>query len=353
MKIFSVLVAMLIASNAMSETGNSNKIAFTGNDAPQINSPVSVILTGDSTPVTVVPTGPPPFSYQWQKDNGSGFADILGATGSILSFSSSTPEVWNVRCLVNNGIGPMSPSNTITLTVYQKLTITKQPIWQAKVVGDTVIYTVLYNGGVGPIGCQWLKDGTPIADDAKYSGTLTTILTISNAQLADQGGYSCRITDSYASVGGPANQVATSTAGQLSIVAHLPVLTLAYNSSDPTKIYCTQDSGDTPLEVLCPGNGSWANANGGMGIRFVETAQFPVGATSPSPMTADGACTFTLTSASFAGFNGKIAPFLVIGGSNKYLVRSIEQVMVSINGGALTPLGRSDGNYFDLVLPGT
>lgn len=58
------------------------------------------------------------------------------------------------------------------------------------------------NAGQRPLVQQWLKGGTPLCDDAHWTGAATPRLGITGATAADAGDYTLRVT-------GPYNQVTT------------------------------------------------------------------------------------------------------------------------------------------------
>ena len=137
---------------------------------------------------------------------------------------------------------------------------------------------------------------------------------------------------------------------KLSIITHTPVLRLVYNTAQPTMLSCRQDNGGILLENLCPANGSWATAGiSKMGIRFVETAKLLAGNIIPPVMNSGDGFIFSVTEASINGFNGKIAPYFIIGG-NKYLSRLVETVTLEVDGGPQVLLSKSGDGYFLLNL---
>ena len=81
--------------------------------------------TGCNSVFNVVVSGKAPLTYQWQEDNGSGFADITnggvysGATTSTLTITGA-PMLMNgykYRCYITDALGYTATSNSATLTV--------------------------------------------------------------------------------------------------------------------------------------------------------------------------------------------------------------------------------------------
>jgi hypothetical protein len=114
----SCLVTATNAAGVVSVGTNALVIVAAG--APQItvqptNQNSSV---GSTATFSVTATGTPAPTYQWQKDSGSGFANISGATSS----SYTTPTLVEAdnadlfRCVVTNNAGSVT-SNSATLTL--------------------------------------------------------------------------------------------------------------------------------------------------------------------------------------------------------------------------------------------
>jgi hypothetical protein len=91
--------------------------------------------------------------------------------------------------------------------VYQPSSVTAQP-------GQTVSFTTQPAGGYGPLTFQWFRFDVPLTDGptgtgSVYSGTTTTMLTISNISHTDYGDY-------HMELSGPCGD-ATSAVAQLNL----------------------------------------------------------------------------------------------------------------------------------------
>src|SRR5690606_23511136 len=64
--------------------------------------------------------------------------------------------------------------------------------------------------GAGNLSYRWLRNGEELADGAPYSGTGTASLTLTNAQEANTGLYSVRVTNALGST--------TSATAQINII---------------------------------------------------------------------------------------------------------------------------------------
>jgi 7,8-dihydropterin-6-yl-methyl-4-(beta-D-ribofuranosyl)aminobenzene 5'-phosphate synthase len=76
--------------------------------------------------------------------------------------------------------------------------ITLQPTNQAVLVFDRANLRV-YATGTAPLGYRWQKNGVPLADDDRFSGTAASILTIAEFLPADAGAYNVVVTNAEGS----------------------------------------------------------------------------------------------------------------------------------------------------------
>ncbi|MCL6560098.1 MAG: immunoglobulin domain-containing protein, partial [Firmicutes bacterium] len=72
--------------------------------------------------------------------------------------------------------------------------ITTQPSNQTVTAGQTASFTVTVTGDA-PLTYQWKKDGNNLSDGGNISGATTATLTVSNAQAADAGSYTCFVSN--------------------------------------------------------------------------------------------------------------------------------------------------------------
>jgi Immunoglobulin I-set domain/Beta-propeller repeat len=170
-----------------------------------------LVEAGQSVVFTLTATGTPPLNYQWQLDgtnlvNGVDTNDttISGATNATLViYNAQTNNTGNYTAIVTNYGGSVT-SSVAVLTVTDVPFLTLQPTNQTVGVGSTVSFTV---GGYAtqPYFLQWLKDGTNLMDGTNSSGSIisgstnSAVLTISNAQTNDDGGYVFIVTNNFGS----------------------------------------------------------------------------------------------------------------------------------------------------------
>jgi hypothetical protein len=174
--------------------------------------------------------GGSPITYTWQRNTGSGWADIVGdpditypVAGSMLVSDigkATNPGGAQYRVIVTDAGGTSVTSDAATLTVNRVLTMTgilTTPICE----GQSVTYIATTDGET-PISMQWEKDGVPVP------GATSTTITINNALTSDAGRYRLSvvfpITTPNNNGGNPTSCTLTSTLYRDLVVNPLPVL---------------------------------------------------------------------------------------------------------------------------------
>ena len=160
-----------------------------------------------NTPTSFI-SPPVPFSYS---DPG-----VYGTTHTNVSFGTAldnqTENVW-IRIVALSaatgsgsrdtfGIDNFALTYNITTAVTNPPTITVQPQSRTNSAASTANFTTAVTG-TQPFTYQWLKNTTNLANGGNISGVTTTNLTISAVTKADEGTYSCLITNA----GGASNTV--------------------------------------------------------------------------------------------------------------------------------------------------
>src|SRR2546430_1559893 len=202
----------VVVSNSVGPAATSGAATLTVNTGPAITAAPAnqTVNVGQAAVFTVGASGTGPLSYQWQKNTGTGWAAITGATGA----SYTTPVTVagdsgsSYRVVVSNSVGPAATSGAATLTVNTGPAITAQPANQTVNVGQAAVFTVGASG-TGPLSYQWQKNtGTGWAAITGATGaSYTTPVTV-----AGDSGSSYRVVVSNSV--GPA---ATSGAATLTV----------------------------------------------------------------------------------------------------------------------------------------
>ncbi|HNR35731.1 MAG TPA: immunoglobulin domain-containing protein, partial [Candidatus Hydrogenedentes bacterium] len=196
----------------MAEPGGvvSSIASLNVNDPPVITShPAS--LTRDPIPPNntaafmVVAEGAEPLAYQWMK-NGVNIPDATLSTHVINGVAETDQGVYT--CFVSNSAGTKSnanvTSNPATLSVNDPPVITLPPDDATVVPGETVTFTITASGSP-TLSYRWRKGATDLADTpGKYSGTDTPVLNVLDAAQADEGMYSCVVSNTAGTAQSPA-----------------------------------------------------------------------------------------------------------------------------------------------------
>jgi hypothetical protein len=190
----------VLVTNAYGAT-NSSEATLTVLLPPGITSnPTNQsVPLGQTALFSVAVSGTEPFAYQWFKD---GTNLIAGATVAELSLSNvESDDAGGYSVLVTNAYGATN-SSVATLTVLLPPSITTNPINQSVPRGQTALFSVTVSG-TEPFAYQWFKNETNV-----ISGATAAVLSLSNVQSNDAGGYSVLVTNAY---GATNSSVATLT----------------------------------------------------------------------------------------------------------------------------------------------
>jgi hypothetical protein len=166
----------VIISGTCSPSVTSNTVALTVNDAPNITTqPVAeTVCPGDDATFSVVASGAG-LTYQWQENDGSGYADILGATSaSYTKLSTNGSMDGNLyRVVVSGTCLPAATSNGALLTVDASPTIGTQPSAITVCAGVNATFNVVASGT--GLTYQWQEDsGSGFANIAGATGASYT-----------------------------------------------------------------------------------------------------------------------------------------------------------------------------------
>lgn len=163
------------------------------------------VAAGMNATFTVIATGTPAPTYQWQRkaSGGSTFVDLVndsvysGVSSATLTVTAATISMSGdqFRVLVTNGAPPDALSDVATLTVTASAVapnITTHPAPASVVVGSNAAFAVVATGVPTPT-YQWQRkavgaaDWTNLANDSGYSGVTSPNLTVVQPTLAASG----------------------------------------------------------------------------------------------------------------------------------------------------------------------
>jgi hypothetical protein len=142
------------------------------------------LCEGETVTFSVVPTGDPPFEYQWRKDG----ADLTGEESDTLVIDPVTSgDAGEYSVMVTNACGS-AESDAATLTVNTAVVITQQPASQELCEKEPVAFSVQVSG-TEPYGYQWYKDGGEIA------GATESTYSIASITPANAGSYQVMVSN--------------------------------------------------------------------------------------------------------------------------------------------------------------
>ncbi len=242
----------------------SSAVALTVNAAPAITTqPASTaVCVGADATFAVVATGAG-LTYQWQENTGSGFVNIVGATGASYTKTSTTVAMntYTYQVIITGTCTPPVTSNAATLTVNALPAITAQPANATLCEGNNANFNVTATGA--GLTYQWQENtGSGFVNIAGA----TASLYIKSSVTAAMSGYQYRVI-----VSGTCSPSVTSNAVALTVNT-LPAIT-----TQPAAVTnCT--GANAVFTVVATGSGLTYQWQEDTGSGFVNIA----GATSPS-----------------------------------------------------------------------
>ena len=174
-------------------------------------------------------------AYEWFKDGEKLQANTIypfasaveGVNNYVLTvrnvdFSASGRYV----CKITTSCGSSSSENSVftqeaIVYVAKGTQIDKEPVSQVVSAGSTAKFEVAAaeatgSFGISPVRYEWSKNGVFIADNGRYGGATTPVLSIKNVAGTDAGNYSVKV---IGSCGEATSQTFTLTLGTVSINA--------------------------------------------------------------------------------------------------------------------------------------
>lgn len=188
--------------------------------------------------VTAIGTGP--LTYQWQFNGGN----MAGATTTSVTLNNvQSTNAGSYAVVVTNAAGSVT-SALATLTVWVPPGITAQPQNRTNVLATTATFSVAASGTT-PLSYQWQFNGANIASAAN------PLLTLTNIQVSDAGGYSVVVTNVAGAI--------TSSVASLTVLVPPTITAQPQNSTNAigtTTIFSGNASGTTPLSYQWQFNGA-------------------------------------------------------------------------------------------------
>lgn len=167
-----------------------NSATVPTSDLTLVSQPASTSINeGDSTTFAMNVTSSKPVTYTWFKDGSA-----IGG-GSALAISNATSgHAGTYSCQATDAITTVNCAPftlQVIATPVSDLTLNSQPVNTTLYEGNSTTFTMNVSSS-RPVTYTWLKNGSVIG-----SGST---LTVSNATLSSAGSYSCRATDTIATL---------------------------------------------------------------------------------------------------------------------------------------------------------
>ncbi len=221
---------------------------------------------GKTATFSVVATGTPTLTYQWQKNG----VNISGATNS----SYTTPTLVKAdsgavyRCRVTNFVRQVTSNNAI-LNVGNPPAITTQPLAQSVGIGSTATFSVTATGSI-TLAYQWSKNGTAIPGATSSSYITPAVTTGDNGSL-----FRCAVTNNYGT--------ATSDSALLTVTSGVRVTTnlqalYTFNEGSGTTVNDVSGVG-TPLNLTIGSAGAVTWGSGKLTVNSSTTILSPAAGT--------------------------------------------------------------------------
>ena len=192
--------------------GNRWGLALVGTESPYLVRGIADYdaVLGTTVTFAAVVHGAEPLGFQWFKD-GQILADGDGLTGT------ATPQLVIEKARLEDSaqywLVASNASGTVTtsparLDVITAPRIERQPEALSQSLGSVAVLS-LSAAGAEPLNYQWFKDGAPLTESDRISGTAQPELRIDRLGYADEGAYLAVISNIYGS--------ATSRVAQISV----------------------------------------------------------------------------------------------------------------------------------------
>lgn len=173
----------------------------------------TTVVEGSPAAFTVAATGSGTLSYQWYF-NGTA---ISGATSSTFRLSSASLSNAGTYYVVvrNSGSSATSTAVALSVTPYQRVSITSQPSSQSVTSGSAVTLQVGATGS-GTLSYQWYFNGTAI------SGATASSLRFSSVTTSNAGNYHVIVRNSASSATSSTAALTVTSATQAVAITQQP-----------------------------------------------------------------------------------------------------------------------------------
>ena len=230
----------VIVTNSVSSV-TSSAVILAVNISPAITTQPSsqTVTSGNSVTLSVVASGNPTPTYQWQKSG----VNISGATSATYTIASTVlGDAGNYTAVATNSLGSAT-SSTVTLTV--NLAVPIIPTAQIVVTGRNAILRITANT-IGTIRWQVSTDNgatfSDLTDNATYRGTSAAALEIFEAtSLLNKNRYRYQVTLS--------GQTVASTATTLNVKPAYLLMPVGLKIDTSNNLYVTDAAAQVVVKI--------------------------------------------------------------------------------------------------------
>ncbi len=152
------------------------------------------LYVGDTETLTCTATGGVgTLTYHWQKNISGTWTNVGPATSVYTITPVALGDAGDYRCQVGDDARPPAAyqdSNVLTLQVANRISLSSLATPINRKTADAYTFSVTPSGGFGTLTYQWKRGVTNV-------GTNSSSLVLSSLTFADQGSYTCAVTDSF------------------------------------------------------------------------------------------------------------------------------------------------------------
>jgi len=192
-------------------TGNpgGNEFRFgLAQEAPLIGNPPTdqAAFDGNTVQFTATASGAQPLRYRWQvSPAGAGTFSSLSDSANISGSTNATVTLRNIpltdfdyRVIVTNAFGSVTswPARLTVSSSAPQIVTDLAPLSLQQPTGFAFTYSVQAIGS-GPLSYQWTRNGNPLQDNARITGSKSNVLYVVSAQVGDEGTYAVTVTNTY------------------------------------------------------------------------------------------------------------------------------------------------------------